>query len=103
LARSEPIQVEVRLLPPLNDTAGRDRVRLNLQGRATLAGVIEALLERFDAPGFRRHLYDTEGRLIPAWCAFINERPVRLGRREGLSEPVKDADEITFLLNLAGG
>jgi len=103
--RSEPgIEVEVRLLPPLSNTAGREKVKLTLGEGATVEGVIAALLERFDDPEFRLHLYDTDGRFIPAWRAFINGRPIkRLVSPEGRTTPVSDGDEITFLLSLAGG
>lgn len=100
----DPVEVEVRLLPPLSNTAGRDRVRLTLNTDKTLQGVIDGLLEQFDSRTFYLHLYDTEGRLIPAWQVFINKDPaVRLVIRDGLNTRVKDGDEITFLLALAGG
>ena len=98
------ISVEIHLFPPLNNTAHRDKVKLTLKQGATLQRVIDALLKRFDTPAFRLHLYDTAGRLIPAWSVFINDRPaVRLGSREGPAMPVSDGDEITFILGLAGG
>lgn len=104
MACEKSIQVEVRLLPPLNDTSGRDRVRLTLKKDKTLQGVIDGLLEQFGSRAFYLHLYDTEGRLIPAWQAFVNKKPpVRLVAGDGLNTPVKDGDEITFLLALAGG
>jgi molybdopterin converting factor small subunit len=104
LAEVAAIEVEVRLLPPLSNTAGRDRVKLHLEAGATVRTVIDALLERFDDPQFRLHLYDTEGRPIPAWRAFINKQPaVRVATREGAATPVADGDEITLLLSLAGG
>jgi molybdopterin converting factor small subunit len=98
------ISVDIHLFPPLSNTAHRDKVTLTLKEGATLQTVIDALLKRFDNPAFRLHLYDTEGRLIPAWSAFINDRPaVRLGIREGPATPVSDGDDITFILGLAGG
>ena len=98
------VEVEVHLLPPLSNTAGRERVRLNLQKGATVQEVINALIRRFPDPEFRLHLYDTDGRLIPAWSVFINGKSaVRLGRQEDLSTPLSDGDEVTFLLALAGG
>jgi molybdopterin converting factor small subunit len=104
MSHENPIEVEVRLLPPLSNTAGRDRVRLTLNTDKTLQGVIDGLLEQFDSRTFYLHLYDTEGRLIPAWQVFINKDPaVRLVARDGLNTRVKDGDEITFLLALAGG
>ena len=95
-------EVTVKLLPPLSSTTRRDWVKMSLSD-ATVGGVIDALIEKFDTSEFRLHLYDTEGRLVPAWCALINGRPVRLNRREALETAVENGDEITFLLNLAGG
>lgn len=98
------VQVEVNLLPPLVNTAGRERIRLQLKGDASLRGVLKALLEKFPDQEFYLHLYDTEGRLIPAWNAFINGGPaIRLVTREGQNTPVQNGDEITLLLALAGG
>ena len=100
----ESIQVEVHLLPPLSNTAGRERIRLELGEDATLREVMDCLLEQFPSQEFYLHLYDTEGRLIPAWNAFINGGPaVRLITREGQATPVRNGDELTFLLALAGG
>lgn len=103
MAAAADIAVEVKLLPPLNNTAGRQRVKLDLAPGADLQGVLEALLSKFPDPKFRLHLYDTEGRLVPAWCAFVNGQPLPLRTQQGLSHPVADGDEISFLLNLAGG
>ena len=97
------MEVEVQLLPPLCNTAGRNYVRLSLKGPGTMQKVVDALLEMFPDPGFRRHLYDTGERLVPAWCAFINGRPAPLGRGPGLRTAVAHGDEISLLLNLAGG
>ena len=96
------MELRVQLFPPLNNTAGCDWVRLSLPAPATLRSVIDALVERFGAQ-FRRHLYDTEERFVPAWCAFVNGKPIQLNRSEALSTELKDGDEIALLLNLAGG
>ena len=99
-----PIEVEVRLLPPLSNTARRERVKLTLKDGATVQEVIDAMVERFDDPKFRLHLYDDKGRLIPAWSVFIKgHSPIRLNSREGPNTPVADGDEVTFILNIAGG
>ncbi len=94
--------ITVQLCPPLNGAAGEEQVSLALPARANLGGVVEELVERF-GPQFRRHLYDREGRLIPAWCLFLNGRPVQLNRPEGLATAVHDGDELVLLLNVAGG
>jgi molybdopterin converting factor small subunit len=103
VAKQRAIEVDVKLMPPLKNTAGCDSVKLSLAEKRTIQGVIDALMERFDSPRFRHHLYDTEGRIIPAWCVFVNERPFQLNSRKNTEIRVEDGDEITFLLNLAGG
>ncbi len=103
MSQASSIVVRVSLLPPLSDTAGREQVKLVLSAPATLGGVIDGLLSRFPDPKFRLHLYDTDGRLIPAWSAFINGKLAPLSRGQGLMTPVEEGDEVCFLLNLAGG
>jgi hypothetical protein len=73
------MELTIRLYPPLNDTAGQNAVRLAFQGAVTVQQVVDALVDRF-GPAFRRHLYDDEGRFIPAWCVFVDGRPVQLNR-----------------------
>ena len=92
----------VHLYPPLNDTAGRARVELTLNGAVTIQTVVDSLIESF-GPGMQRHLYDTEGRIIPAWSVFVNGEPVQLNRPENLQTALKDRDELSFLMNIAGG
>lgn len=94
--------VTVRFHPPLNDAAGQDRVNLALSGKASLGSVVKDLAGHY-GPEFRRHLYDTQERVIPAWCVFVNGRPVQLNRPENLATAVHDGDELVFLLNIAGG
>jgi molybdopterin converting factor small subunit len=96
------MELTIRLYPPLNDTAGRDLVRLAFEGAVTVQQVVDALVDRF-GPAFRRHLYDDEGRFIPAWCVFVDERPVQLNRLENLQTPLKEGNAVSFLLNIAGG
>jgi molybdopterin converting factor small subunit len=96
------MELTIRLYPPLNDTAGRDTVRLAFEGVVTVQRVVDALVERF-GPVFRRHLYDAEGRFIPAWCVFVDERPVQLNRLKSLQTPLEEGNAVSFLLNVAGG
>ncbi len=92
----------VHLYPPLNMAAGRSRVTLSLDVPAELGAVIGRLVEEF-GPEFRRYLYDTDGRLIPAWAVFVNGEPVQLNRPDSLATCVADGDELSFILNVAGG
>jgi len=102
VASEDSIDVEVRLLPPLSNTARQERIKLTLRKDSTLQLVIDGLAERFGSQ-FRRHLYDDRGQVIPSWVVFINGRPVHLNRPEALATSVNEGDSISFLLALAGG
>jgi molybdopterin converting factor small subunit len=96
------MDVRVKLFPPLNNTAGRSQVTVALDGKGTIQEVIDALVAQF-GPRFRQHLYDDQDRVVPAWSVFVNGEPVQLNRREHLLTPVDEGDELTFILNIAGG
>jgi len=96
------MQVLVHLYPPLNNTAGQARVQLTLVEQATIQTVVDALIERFGSE-MRRHLYDTQGRIIPAWSVFVNGEPIQLNRPENLQTVLRDGDDLSFLMNIAGG
>ncbi len=94
--------VTVQLYPPLNDATGQDRITLALPGSATIGSILERLVTQY-GPEFRRHLYDLDECVIPAWCVFVNGRPVQLNRPANLETVVNDGDELALLLNIAGG
>jgi molybdopterin converting factor small subunit len=96
------VELQVRLFPPLNNTAGRSLVRLAVPDGGTIQQVIDELIDQF-GPDFRRHLYDDQERIIPAWSVFVEGRPVQLNRPENLSTPIQAGDEVAFILNIAGG
>ena len=92
----------VHLYPPLNNTTGQARVKLALDGMVTIQTVVEALIERFGLE-MRPHLYDAEGRIIPAWSVFVNGEPIQFNHPENLQTVLKDGDDLSFLMNIAGG
>ena len=96
------MDVRLRLYPPLSDTAGAVEVRLEVNEPATLRNVVEALVARF-GNGMRLHLFDTEGRIIPSWAVFVNQKIVPFNQPGALEVPVKEKDEVSFILNIAGG
>ena len=96
------MNLTVHLYPPLNNTAGQARVRLTLDGVVTIQTVVDTLIEHFGAE-MQRHLYDIEGRIIPAWSVFVNGEPVQLNRPENLQTVLKDGDDLSFVMNIAGG
>ena len=89
------MNLRILLYPPLDNSAGRDRLDLSLEGKVTIQSLIDELVERYGTD-FHRHLYDDRDQLIPAWVVFINKRPVHLNRPEALATPLDDGDEISF-------
>ena len=96
------MEVRLKLYPPLSDAAGAAEISLGVKEQATLGDVVEALVARF-GNGMRRHLFDTEGRIIPSWAVFLNQMIVPFNQPGALKVPVKEKDEISFILNIAGG
>lgn len=94
--------LRIQLTPPLNNTAGRDFLEIPLQGAEDVGSLLNQLIERF-GPVFRQHLYDDRDLFVPSWVVFINKEPVYLNRPEAFSTPLKDGDELSLLLALAGG
>ena len=67
-----------------------------------LGDVVEALATRFGKL-MRRHPFDTEGRIIPSWAVFLNQKVVSFNQPGAPNVPVKEKDEVSFILNIAGG
>lgn len=96
------METRLKLFSPLAEAAGVSEWTLHLKDGATLQTVVEALVDRF-GDEMRRHLFDTGGRLIPSWAVFLNQRVIMLNQPGALKTPVLAGDEITFILNIAGG
>ena len=84
------MEIRLKLFPPLSDAAGASELNLTVGNQATLETVVNALVNRF-GNRMKRHLFDTEGRIIP------------LNQPQALEVPVHSQDEISFILNIAGG
>jgi molybdopterin converting factor small subunit len=96
------VETRLKLFSPLAETAGVPELTLTLQDGATLKSVVKVLVDRF-GDEMRQHLFDTEGQLIPSWAVFLNQRVILLNQPGALDTPVFAQDEITFILNIAGG
>ena len=96
------MNVHLKLYPPLSDAAGAAEISLEVKDEAMLGDVVEALVARF-GNGMRRHLFDIEGRIIPSWAVFLNQKVVSFNQPGALNVPVKANDEVSFILNIAGG
>jgi molybdopterin converting factor small subunit len=96
------MEIRLKLFSPLSDAAGGPDLNLTVGNRATLKTVLEVLAERFGQE-MRQHLFDTEGRIIPSWAVFLGQRVIMLNQPGALETPVFPQEEITFILNIAGG
>ena len=96
------MNVRLKLYPPLSDAAGSAEIFLEVKEKATLGDLVDFLAGRFGA-GMKRHLFDTEGRIIPSWAVFLNKKIVSFNQPGALNVPVKEKDEVSFILNIAGG
>jgi molybdopterin converting factor small subunit len=96
------VEVRLKLFPPLSDTAASSELKLALEDRATLGTLVETLVARYGSP-MKKHLFDTEGRIIPSWAVFLNQRILSLNQPGALDTPIHPQDEVSFILNIAGG
>ena len=96
------MEVRLKLFPPLSDTARSSELNLVLEDGATLGGLVETLVVRYGSP-MKQHLFDTEGRIIPSWAVFLNQRVIPLNQPGALETLIHNQDEVSFILNIAGG
>ena len=94
--------IRLTLYSPLSDAAGASELTLALEEPATLQTVIETLIYRF-GEGMKRHFYDLEGRIIPSWAVFLNHEIIPLNKANALNTEIAAGDELSFILNIAGG
>jgi molybdopterin synthase sulfur carrier subunit len=78
-----------------NSTGGAKTVEVN---GATVGDCLKELVGRF--PGAGEEIFDTEGKLSPFTDIHLGGRSIR---REGLTRPVRDGDELSILLIIGGG
>ena len=96
------MEIRLKLFPPLSDTAGASGLNLTVEDQATLETVVNALVNRF-GDSMKKNLFDTEGRIIPSWAVFMNQKIVPFNQPHVLEVPVQPQDEVSFILNIAGG
>ncbi len=96
------MEIRLKLFPPLSDAAGASELTLTLSDKATLKTVVDALVIRF-GNRMRQHLFDRSERIIPSWAVFLNQKIVPLNQPRALEVPVHPQDEVSFILNIAGG
>jgi len=96
------MEIRLKLFPPLSDAAGTSEFNLTLSDPATLKSVVDALVLRF-GNRMKQHLFDRSGRIIPSWTVFLNQGIFPLNQPGALEVPVHPRDEVSFILNIAGG
>ena len=96
------MMIRLKLFSPLSDAAGASELTLALNEPATLKTVVDTLIARF-GEGMKRHLYDLEDRIIPSWAVFLNHEVIPLNQPDALDTEIVAGDELSFILNIAGG
>jgi|GEM_PF-728781 len=94
--------VRLKLFSPLSDAAGATELTLAVEEPATLKTLVEALVALFGKE-MKQHLYDIEGRIIPSWAVFLNDKIIPLNKPHALDTQIAAGDELSFILNIAGG
>ena len=94
--------IRLKLFSPLSDAAGADELTLALEEPATLNTVVDTLIARFGET-MKRHFYDLEERIIPSWAVFLNQEIIPLNKPDALNTEISAGDELSFILNIAGG
>ena len=94
--------IRLKLFSPLSDAAGASELTLAIEEPATLKTVVDTLIIRF-GEGMKRHLYDLDGRIIPSWAVFLNHEIIPLNKPDALRAEIAAGDELSFILNIAGG
>lgn len=96
------MEVRLKLFSPLSDAAGTSELKLTVADRATIRTLVDTLVARF-GNRMKQHLFDTEGRIIPSWAVFLGQKIVPLNQPGALETPIHPQDEVSFILNIAGG
>ena len=90
--------VKVKFLPPLSRMVGRAEMDIEL-----IDGSMKELFDRLTAkePRLKTTLFEEDGSLSLEYSCLLNQGPVP---REGLINTIlKDGDQLTFLMPIAGG
>ncbi|HSR10857.1 MAG TPA: MoaD/ThiS family protein [Thermodesulfobacteriota bacterium] len=96
------MRINLKLFPPLSDTARTAELPVELEDAATLGTIIDHLVNRY-GPGMKQHFFDDRGRIIPSWAFFVNRKIVPFNQPGALAVAVAAGDEVSIILNIAGG
>ncbi len=97
------IKITVNLTPPLSDLIANSSVILefNDQTSVTCLDLLELLMTEY--PQLKPMLTDGQGTVFPAWRMVVNNKVLHQKGNTLAGINLKDGDETTLLLALAGG
>ncbi|MFC6719860.1 ubiquitin-like small modifier protein 1 [Natrialbaceae archaeon GCM10025810] len=93
------MEIVCKLYGPPQEIVGRKRVRCAVDDGATVEDVLDALID--EHPDLEESLYDADGSLRDSIGVLANR--TNITRREGLSTPVDDGDELLITPPVHGG
>jgi MoaD family protein len=92
------MSIRVNFHSNLSRITGRERIELDAL-YSDVRSLLEGLVSTF--PALSDELFDSDGRLDFEYQILLNGRSINA--QGGVAAPLKDGDEITFLMPLSGG
>lgn len=93
------ISVEFLSVPIITKIVGGKRLSLDFPGQ-TVDDLIDEMIDRYGQK-LRRFLLDDSGKLDSVFKILLNKK--EWIRREQMSTPLKDGDQVTLMMLVAGG
>lgn len=91
------MKVNVKLLKPFSDIAGKGEVGLEFEGGSAIQA-LDRICESY--PDLRKELFEEDGKVSYSVNIFVNDMPL-VGEQE--DAPLKEGDEILIFLAVSGG
>lgn len=93
------MEIICKLYGPPREAAGEKQVRCDVGATATVEDALAVLIDEY--PDLENSLYADDGTLIDSIGVLTNGTNV--SRREGLSTPLEDGDELLITPPIHGG
>lgn len=93
------MEIVCKLYGPPREVAGEKRVRCNVEATATVEDALAALIDK--QPELENSLYADDRTLIDSIGVLTNG--TNISRREGLSTPLEEGDELLITPPIHGG
>ncbi|UCG70408.1 MAG: MoaD family protein [Thermoplasmata archaeon] len=92
------MKINVKLLKPFSDIAGKGEVELDFEGKI-LSHALNKLCELY--PDLKKEIFDDNGEITYSVNIFLNDSPITA--LQDVDSPLKDGDEILIFMPVGGG